>query len=608
MDLSMLSVAIMGAGPIGLYTAILLKKQYPFLDVRVFDKNADEYARPGVIAKMALETINSSFEKIGIPPLVINECGGKPTAIYIRDLQHALYAKAHESGVTIISENYVGLDRANKAPITQHPSGSQSKQSPCDLLIDCTGERRAVMSSFQQAKPIATNPVPNHFVAYIDVSAENDHKIQNSLAENAREQGISVAELQKKMLTSFTNLSQFRTETGWKEFEPPKIDIRRWDKPREHVDDCTAGYCLYFETPDFSGSEEEVDEEILKDRHRAYLTSLLRFYTGEDIDFYPCIEPGTFQPFSVQPKKLETLVDNTQGFPVIALGDSFMSAEYTQGTGVRNGVECANGLISSLEISTEIRINDALWHSNIDHVIARHTTEVSRDYAAREEALASTVHLRAYNRYKEYKLTATEPESEATINSIKDLVQALKNSGNKWTEIKIKDEVAKNRCVEFYCAALELLDAHPDMPDYGNQKTKILSNLGRLYFNIGKFDEAIDCLNQALLVAQTHNVISMLEPTKLPAYIEYARLGKELSILPNGQQERKKELLENLLRFSNYLNQENRDSYKFQLKKVNTELASIEKTQQIREEYLKKKTEIQPPGVSSTDTSQNTKK
>lgn len=42
------SVAIMGAGPIGFYTAIVLKKQYPDLDVRVFDKNAHRYARPHI--------------------------------------------------------------------------------------------------------------------------------------------------------------------------------------------------------------------------------------------------------------------------------------------------------------------------------------------------------------------------------------------------------------------------------------------------------------------------------------------------------------------------------------------------------------------------------
>ena len=527
------SVAIMGAGPIGLYTAILLKTQYPDLDVRVFDKNADRYARPGVIAEMALTTINTSFEKIGIPPLVVNECGGTPKAIYIRDLQRALYDKAREFGVAIIAENYVGLDTTDKAPITQHPSGSQSKQSPCNLLIDCTGERRAVMSSFQRAQPIATNPVPNHFVAYIDVNHANDTKIHSSIrvkADALRTSGIesiSAAELQKRVLTNFENLSRFRSETGWKEFEPPKIDIRRWDKPREDVADCTAGYCLYFETPDFSGSEEEeeeVDEEMLADRHRAYVRSLLRFYTGEDIDFYPCIEPGTFQPFSVQPKKLETLVDNTQGFPVIALGDSFMSAEYTQGTGVRNGVECVNGLISSLEIGAEIRVNDALWCSKIAYVINRHTTEVSRDYTGREKALTSTVLLRAYHRYQEYKLTATEPDSKATINSLRDLAEALKNSGNRWVTIDINDEVTKQYCIDFYHAALDLSNKHPDDREFIRIKTKTLSNLGKLYFKWKDFDKAVDYFQQALELVRIVDVDNMR--TALETNFQKANLNK----------------------------------------------------------------------------------
>ena len=307
------------------------------------------------------------------------------------------------------------------------------------------------------------------------------------------------------MLTNFENLSRFRSETGWQKFEAPKIDVRRWAQPREDEEGSTAGYCIYFETPAFPDGEEQ-DEEDAKAQHIAYLKSLLYLYYGEDVEFRPCTEFGTFQPFSVEPKKLENLVDNTQRFPIIALGDSFMSAEYTQGTGVRNGVECVNGLISSLEIGTEIKVNDALWCANIAHVINRHTTEVSRDYTDREKALTSTVLVRAYHRYKEYKLTATKPDSEVIINSIRDLAEALKNSANRWVTIDINDEVAKQYCIDFYRAALDLSNEHPDDIEFIRIKTKTLSNLGKLFFKWKDFDKAVDYFQQALKLGQTTDV------------------------------------------------------------------------------------------------------
>ena len=345
------------------------------------------------------------------------------------------------------------------------------------------------------------------------MNAENDYKMQNSLREKAREQGISVMELQKRMLTSFENLSTFRSETGWKEFEPPKVDMRRWSRPREGDENYAAGYCLYFETPAFLDGENEPDEETLKVQYIAYVKSLLHLYTGENIEFRPCTEFGTFQPFSVQPKILTNLVDHTiPGVPIIALGDSFMSAEYTQGTGVTNGVACANGLMSSLEVDTTIRVNEALWRSHIVGIINKHTKEISQDYTNLEKALSSSLLMKAYQNYIAYKSTLTEAESEESIQNAQALATELKKSGDKWNNIPLSNEVEKNNCVRFYRAALYLLDEHKGKPEYGDKKTKILSNLGRLHFNVGNFDEAISCLGQALMLAQKYNVVSMQEP------------------------------------------------------------------------------------------------
>jgi 2-polyprenyl-6-methoxyphenol hydroxylase-like FAD-dependent oxidoreductase len=62
LDKNMPNIFIAGAGPVGLYTAIVLKHLYKnSVTVTVLDAHSARYDRPGVIAPMAVDAINEFF-------------------------------------------------------------------------------------------------------------------------------------------------------------------------------------------------------------------------------------------------------------------------------------------------------------------------------------------------------------------------------------------------------------------------------------------------------------------------------------------------------------------------------------------------------------------
>lgn len=214
------NIVIAGAGPIGLYTAILLRSRYPDVNVTVLDDRIGAFSRPGVIATGALDAINESFDKLRIPRLEVSECGSHPRAIYIKDLQQALYEKAKSLGVTLIKRNYSAIED-RQVIVEDDDEGIPIQPLPCDLLIDCTGNDRVATEEVLGATDIADNPIKNHFLAYIYVDHEND-ALMNSSAPITPQ-----------------SLRTFRDNTGWSEFEAPEID----NPPRQHI--CASNSILY---------------------------------------------------------------------------------------------------------------------------------------------------------------------------------------------------------------------------------------------------------------------------------------------------------------------------------------------------------------------------
>ena len=522
------NIVIAGAGPIGLYTAILLRKLYPKVTVTVLDERIGAFSRPGVIAKGALAAINDSFERLGIPRLEVSECGSHPPAIHIRDLQQALYEKADSLGVTLIQRNYSAIEDG-QVKIEDDDEDEPMPTLPCDLLIDCTGNDRVATEKILGARDIADNPIKNHFLAYIYVDDTNDALLHASAP-----------------ITPET-LRSFRANTGWSEFVAPEIDNppRRWQR-QEHEPltyngrEYAAKYCLYFEIP----------SDLKREHYSAYLRELLKLKYGRDIDFTPSSDPGAFNKFEVSPKDLEKFVGKIGDTPVVALGDALVSAEYRYGTGIENGVAGAYMLARSLRLDgTKVRVDENAWRTpaidiqryrggSVDAVVGAHKKRICDDYASKKRSLLRAKE-NAYIEYTQNPPTASDFDKLIFANHCKE----------KGDEFFKKSEWGKSQ--EQYLEAIDLYEycsanlSGSDAIEARGKQIRTLSNLGRAFEKTGNIDEAIDCFEKGIYLASKCEIIDMLSLDKIPKFLCIVANKKLLFFGENHLE--KKEFLERLI-------------------------------------------------------------
>lgn len=526
------NIVIAGAGPIGLYTAILLRSRYPDVNVTVLDDRIGAFSRPGVIATGALDAINESFDKLRIPRLEVSECGSHPRAIYIKDLQQALYEKAKSLGVTLIKRNYSAIED-RQVIVEDDDEGIPIQPLPCDLLIDCTGNDRVATEEVLGATDIADNPIKNHFLAYIYVDHEND-ALMNSSAPITPQ-----------------SLRTFRDNTGWSEFEAPEIDNppRRWEGPLRHNGtEYAAKYCLYFEIPG----------NLKREHYSAYLRELLKLKYGKDIDFTASSDPGAFNKFEVSPKALENFVGEIGGTPVVAVGDALVSAEYRYGTGIQNGVAGAYMLTRSLNWDgTRMGVNQDAWRSapidipryagrNVDAVMGGHKERIREDYKSKKRTL-QRAREEACAQFIANPLEASDFDKALFAKASKEDGDSLKKKGgdnfnNKRWHSSIESYL---EAIELYEFSIKYSLEADEIRQAREQEIRVLSNLGKVYAKIGNIDEAINCFEKGIYKASDFEISDMFGLDKIPVFLCIVANDKLLSFGENHLG--KKEFLERLI-------------------------------------------------------------
>ncbi len=370
-------IVIAGAGPIGLYTAVCLAKQG--YRVHVVDKFAGEFTRPGVVALAAEETISKELKKIGIG-IEIPSAKSQPETSNISDIQRTLYQEAQKLGVKFTSAHFENI-QGNTIKV----EGSNTLIN-CDLLVDCTGESRKainyVNSSNQQEiftiSSIADNPVKTHFVAFITMS-EEDAKELSSFSGT------------ESIVNEVRGREALRSQ-GWDLNDIPAWDMKRWQLSGGKE----ARFCCYFEMPDDLARAPE-------EKQKAWLGTLLELKAGKKINFTIEPEPLKFGAFKVDPKRVTNPIyqQGIYPFPIVACGDAMMSAEYRRGTGIRNGVICANGLVNSIKIGNDKKLSidpnlffliptDSL-KLNTQTCINQHEKEIKGFYTDRKTKLADAL-------------------------------------------------------------------------------------------------------------------------------------------------------------------------------------------------------------------------
>ncbi|MEI6096152.1 MAG: hypothetical protein WCR08_11965 [Gammaproteobacteria bacterium] len=520
-------IVIAGAGPIGLYTAILLRERYPEVQVTVLDHRIGRFDRPGVIAIGALEAINESFARLGISPIEVQESGSFPPAIHIKDLQKALYERVIDiRDVEFIDKDYFSVDHEGVKVIDDEDL--ESILDPCDLLIDCTGEDRAVTENLFGVENISDNPIKNHFIAYIYVNTDNDM---------LRSSGSTPPEI----------LGVFRERTRWREFVEPEIDMRRWEGPVKHKrTSYAAKYCLYFEIPDWLNTINHPERSLQE--YKTYLSELLKLKYGKEIQFVASTDKGAFGAFEVNPKHLRRFIGKIGVVPVVAVGDALISAEYRYGTGIKNGVAEAYMLTSSLRLSgTKITVDETAWRqqpigisgylSNVDAVVGEHKRRICNDYASKKHSLLQAKE-DAYIKHTQTPSTASDFDKLLFANHCKEKGDGFFKK-SEWG--KSQDQYLEAIDLYEYCSANL---SGSDAIEARDKQIRTLSNLGRAFEKTGNIDEAIDCFEKGIYLASNCEISDMLSLDKIPKFLCIVANNKLLSFGENHLE--KKEFLERL--------------------------------------------------------------
>lgn len=476
-------IIIAGSGPVGLYTAIsLAKRGYP---VQVVDKYVDNFTRPGVVAIQAGETIIRQLKEIRID-LEIPLAKSLPETYYVSDIQKALYAKAVELGVKFTRANFKGI-QDNCIEV----EGSEDLIR-CDLLIDCTGENRGVVNyiNSQHTSPpftiskIAENPVKTNFIAFITMSNEDAELLRSCKAAS-------------DPVNQVLQFESLRAQ-GWTKNDLPHWDMRRWE-----YSETEKRFCCYFEMPD------ELARAPLPLK-REWLETMLKLKTGKNIDF--SIEEGSslkFSSFNVDPHKVDNpiLDAGTYPFPVVACGDSLMSAEYRKGTGIFNGIVCANGLVNATRIiSGKFQIDSHVFKgTTTDYLptgkcIDDHIKDVKSTYQARNNKF-SDIKSQKEKLAIFFEAYASSPEDETIKKGLLHQIGIFKKLADGFL---INKKYAQ-ACLSYeeVLSACNLLEKNPsveitELAKLYDLKARIYSNLERAYKGNGNLPKAGECLEESI--------------------------------------------------------------------------------------------------------------
>src|SRR3990167_2714512 len=358
---------IVGAGPIGLYTAIKLKQLG--VNVTVIDPRAgDGYTRPGGLDMRVFDQLE---RYIGQPI----DCS---SSRHIKDVERSLYKIAVSLGINIQQQSFNTL--------VDHGVAVTDKQSttviPCDLVIDCTGSKRAVIHDVNKRheKPpfpietIGDNPLKNHFIAYISMTPEDVELLYNPLP------------IHSDPLQHTLALESLRAKFGWPEFSEPGFNYQPLAKNK---------VCLYFETP--PGLE--------KSQQEAWLTALLQLKTGnKDIHFSQTSKPSLekkpkpkFTPFTLNPHRTTTVAyKGHDNLPMtLPLGDAQIDADYRLGLGIITGTARVNAWLHSITIN----------HGEITDInLGQYEAEIKPQLLSYEQEIAVSLRDRATQLHNDLKI------------------------------------------------------------------------------------------------------------------------------------------------------------------------------------------------------------
>lgn len=233
----MKKIVIVGAGPMGLYTAIRLK-QVGFTDITLIDPRAGSYLRPGDYIDEIFETIEKNIGQ----PIPHSD------STQIKRMERELYRIAINEGIAIQRKKFKSFTTG----------GLQIEGSdeviPCDTVLDATGAKRTVVSEVNKQtgkeifpiKRAADNPIKDVLIAYVQMR-------ESELKALKKIDGIECLD---QFDVSALDIERLRSEFGWLGFKLPFLRVRLHKENKA---------CFYAELP----------PGLDKSKHEAWFKALL---------------------------------------------------------------------------------------------------------------------------------------------------------------------------------------------------------------------------------------------------------------------------------------------------------------------------------------------
>lgn len=328
-------VAIVGAGPVGLYTAIQLRRAGIF-NLVVYDPRAGQYTRPGFLIDYIFSQVSGAIDHEITPS----------SSHHIKDLERGLYLRAQSLGIRIENKRFVGFQAAEHKKGAKGiliSDGATEEFVACNYALDCTGGHRSLVhevnrlqkSAWFKVSRVSDAPIKKHFIAYGRMSPEDKVALYDGAAEGPTSVSPNYLTAEAQVL----GIQKLRA-MGWKSYDFPEVYLTKLQKDK---------VCLYLEMPD----------DLPQASYDQWLHTVLVLISNKpDIQFHKMPASKTYAKkpnylsFLVDPHRLDKLAfDNDPLLPVtIPLGDSQIEPDYRLGHGILTGKGRTDALIKSMEI------------------------------------------------------------------------------------------------------------------------------------------------------------------------------------------------------------------------------------------------------------------
>lgn len=546
-------VVIIGAGPIGLYLAIKLKKA-GVKDLVIYDPRAEEYTRPGHLSPKIHKYLQTKLEL----PLDHFTWKNKEFNLlnkvhHIKDIERLLFVEAKKLNITIEKKQFTRFNEdSKKNGIIVLNKDKQEELIECNYAFDCTGSKRVLIHQVNEKvkdhpftiQPLQTKPpVKNYFLAYVKMKEADLDRI------NEGGDKTSTHMLRVPSLHYAQALEKLR-EFGWKKFGFPFCYGETFGKDK---------VCLYLECPD----------NLPVESFEKWVQTVINSNTmSHDIKFeqLPPSKKGIVKPhfhsFIVDPKELKQAEYNSKELPVvIAMGDAQIDPHFYLAHGIKDALDRVDLFINHIAVyNGNITFYDSSQYlSCIQSMLSHHKDNILNYYEQRSDFFntmisVSKIHYeqaikQSSNDLKTQRFKATLIEIEALLNyqkGLHELTDFNKHLSKK--DLDISD--LKNMAVQLTKANTLLLYALKNLPksycreENSQEKLVVLANgwkeLGSLYFASGQIEMALQHYQSTMLTLKNGNLLgqhhllelntisnSIVCYKKLNQTNEAIRLGKE---------------------------------------------------------------------------------